>query len=186
MSNRQRIGLAVASLTLFAVVGAMAQLPDPDTRPPAFPQGVTPGDIDLGKIDKTTAAPQAPTPAAGAPPTPAFGYIHQFGSFQVMGDTAEAMLMLSATLPPPDGRRTVDFYHATLRYVGRHTEPSTGITGFLYVTDIGPPVDDQRYILFGDRNLNIQDPQSNGVRWVVYYNSAGKRTYYTTARFYRP
>ena len=208
--NRIVTAAAALGLSMLAIVGVMAQLPDDDQlqpAPPALPQSVRPGNLNLDAVDRNARAFEGDAPRLAAPkvvrsqeggeyalapsivgslPTPAYGYIHQFGSFQVTKTTAEGMLMLSATLPFPDGRRTVDFYHASLTYVGKYVEPGTGISGYLYVTDIGPPVNDKRYILFGDRTLNIQDPNSNGVRWMVYYNGQGVRVYYTAARFYMP
>jgi hypothetical protein len=196
--------------SMLAIGGVMAQLPDDNQQqpaPPGLPQSARPGNLKLDAVDRNAPAFESDAPKLAAPkmvrsqeggafalapsivgslPTPAYGYIHQFGAFQVTKTTAEGMFMLSATLPFPDGRRTVDFYHASLSYVGKYVEPGTGISGYLYVTDIGPPVNDKRYVLFGDRNLSIQDPNSNGVRWMVYYNGQGVRVYHNTARFYMP
>jgi len=122
----------------------------------------------------------------GSLPTPAYGYIHQFGAFQITATTAEGMFMLGHQGNFPHSEYTVDFYHAGLTYVGRYTDPDTNISGFLYETEVGPPIEDKRFFLFGDQNLKVTDPHSNGVRWIVYYNSKGDRTYSTTARFYRP
>ncbi len=193
MSRTVTAALALG-LSMLAAAPAIAQLPD--DVPPPRPQGVNPGNLDLGAIQRDAPAfgAEAPrlapapqmAPPAGFVPTPSFGYIHQFGSFQVTRTTVDAMFMLSAVLPFPDGRRSVDFYRATLTYDGRYTDPGSGITGYLYSAQVGAPVNDRRFFLFGDRNLNIADPSSNGTRWVIYYNGRGERTYFTTARFYMP
>lgn len=192
------------------MMAATPQLPDDVPRnaaPPAAPGNITPGALNLNAVDRNARpfAPEAPALAApsavtsaqgqtfsiapslvGGAATPAYGYIHQFGSFQITTTTAEGMFMLSARRPFPDNRRSVDFYHAGLSYVGRYVDPATGISGYLYEATLGAPVNDKRFFLFGDQNLNIADGDSNGVRWVVYYNSGGQRVFSTTARFYRP
>lgn len=208
MRTRRTALVLTVTLSLLAVVGVTAQLPDGE-EPSGVPtprENVVPGDLDLGRVNKDAApfpedSQRMAAPATvdfdqntfsvspslvGSVPVPAYGYIHQYGAFQITRSTAEGMFMLSANLPFPDGRRTVDFYHAPLTFFGKHVDRSTGISGYVYFADIGAPVNDRRYFLFGDRNLNVNDPNSNGVRWVVYYNSNGKRTYHTTARFYRP
>jgi len=196
------------SLTFFAVfllttTSSPAQFPGevPQNAEPPAASTAAPGNLDLNAIDRQAPPTglggpalrqQAPAPAAavvaGSPvpvATPGYGYIHQFGSFQIMGTSAEGMFMLSANLPFPDGRRSVDFYRARLNYVGRYVDPS-GISGYIYETQVGGPVNDKRYFLFGDQDLNIADGDSNGIRWIVYYNGKGSRTYSTTARFYKP
>lgn len=205
--RRPTLALLLGSTLLIA---ASPQLPDaipPNAAPPATPADVQPGNLDLNAVDRNARAfaPEAPALAVpsvvrspqgrsfpvapsvvGGLPTPAYGYIHQFGSFQITTTTAEGMFMLGAKLPFPDNRRSVDFYHALLTYVGRYVDPATRISGYLYEADLGPPVADKRYFLFGDQNLAVRDPESNGVRWVVYFNGAGARVFTTTARFYRP
>lgn len=189
MSRTLPAALALG-LSMLATAPAMAQLPD-DVMP-ARPQGVNPGNLDLNAIQRDAPAFGAeaprlrPAPQAGVVPTPSFGYTHQFGSFQIMPASVDAMFMLSANLPFPDGRRSVDFYRATLTYDGKFTDPGSGITGYLYSTQVGAPVNDRRFFLFGDRNLNVADLNSNGTRWVIYYNGRGDRTFFTTARFYMP
>ncbi|MHC5540352.1 hypothetical protein ACYOEI_19195 [Singulisphaera rosea] len=201
--------LGFAAITVVAIT-AMAQLPDEvpqNALTPGRPAGIVPGNLDLNSVDRNAPPFVKEAGALVAPAevkteqgktvtvtrsivesvsTPAYGYIHQFGSFQITSSTAEGMFMLSAQLPFPDNRRSVDFYHAALSYVGKFTDPTTGITGYLYQTTIGAPVNDTRFFLFGDSNLNFADPDSNGVRWMVYYNGQGQRTFSTTARFYRP
>jgi len=39
---------------------------------------------------------------------------------------------------------------------------------------------------FGDRDINVADPNSNGTRWMIQYDGKGKRVFHTTARFYKP
>jgi hypothetical protein len=186
---------AAATLGLMIALQAPATAQFPDDVPPPRPQGVNPGDLNVGSIQRgvrafegeaSRLAPTRPAPAMTAAPTPHFGYIHQFGSFEISPAYVDTMFMLTANLPFPDGRRSVDFYHATLGFEGRYTDPASGISGYVYSAAIGPPVNDRRYFLFGDRNLNVADPNSNGTRWVIYYNGAGKQTFATTARFYMP
>jgi len=201
------------SLTFFAAILMAAPLPAqfpgevPQNAAPTTTPSGAPGNMDLNAIDRQAPAFQADATALPAPVVvtspsgasvslppsllgpramPGFGYIHQFGAFQINTTTAEGMFMLSANLPFPDGRRSVDFYHARLSYVGKYTDPGTGISGYVYETQVGGPVNDKRFFLFGDQNLNIADGDSNGIRWIVYYNGQGNRTYATTARFYRP
>lgn len=192
--------LFVAMLT----TAAHAQFPGDASQnaAPAAQPATEPGNLDLNAIDRQAAptefgapasralAPQAPVAAAPVPlpgggAQPGFGYIHQFGAFKITGFTAEGMFMLGANLPFPDGRRSVDFYQARLNYVGRFVD-SSGISGHIYEAQVGGPVNDRRYFLFGDQDLNVVDNDSNGTRWVIYYNSRGQRTFSSTARFYKP
>lgn len=182
---------------------AQAPFPGQVVEQPAQPAG-EPGNLDLNAIDRQAAptefgapaaaraiTPQAPAGAVVQPHVPSgsaqpsYGYMHEYGAFKINGYSAEGMFMLSANLPFPDGRRSVDFYQAKLNYVGKYTDPS-GISGHIYEAQVGGPVKDRRYFLFGDQDLNVYDGNSNGTRWIVYYNGQGRRTYSATARFYKP
>lgn len=197
MSHRISLmfGLIVTPLIALA---AMGQLPDGvredvprNAAPPVMPSDVAlPSKLDMDKIDRNAppfprdfqnVAPQAPVKNL---PVPVYGYIHQFGSFQITLKKADGMFMLTSHLP--NGIRSVDFYHAQMRFVGYMVDPDTHISGYVYETNIGPLINDKRYFLFGDQDQRARDPYSNGIRWILYYNGQGCLTYSTKARYYHP
>lgn len=180
----------------------MGQLPN-EVAPNAFPIGnldvsaIKPKDqafpADVRFMQKTIefAHGESKVPVAenlvSAKAVPVYGYIDTlgYGSFQITRSSAEGMFMLSSKLPFPDSRRSVDFYHAMLKLTGSYVEPGTGLTGFIYETELGPPINEKRYFFFGDTDIG-KDPNSNGIRKIIYYDKSGRKLYDSNARFYRP
>ncbi len=154
---------------------------------PGAARGAAPagGEIEVkGEFEGRSAARRLPVELFAPAARPSFGYVHEYGSFQISGNTATGMFMLAAPKPFGPGGGSVDFYFARLDYVGEYTE--RGIHGFVYSCRVDAPINDTRYFLFSDQDLNVRDPNANARRWVLYYNGRGDLTFSTQARFYRP
>lgn len=154
---------------------------------PAAARGAMPpgGEIEVrGEFEGRASSRRLPVELFAPAARPSFGYVHEYGSFQISGNTATGMFMLAAPRPFSPGRGSVDFYFARLDYVGEYTE--RGIHGFVYSCRVDAPINDTRYFLFSDQDLNIRDPNADGKRWVLYYNGRGELTFSIQARFYRP
>jgi hypothetical protein len=154
----------------------------PEAARAAVPPG---GEIEVrGEFDGRASSRRLPVELFAPAARPSFGYVHEYGSFQISGNTATGMFMLAAPKPFSPNGGSVDFYFARLEYVGEYTE--RGIHGFVYSCRVDAPINDTRYFLFSDQNLNVRDPNADARRWVLYYNGRGDMTFSTQARFYKP
>jgi hypothetical protein len=169
--------LLAAAFLVMGISDAAAQFPDPQLS-----------QLQLQSVEKG-AKPFAEDMPADQPPvytkaygggTKIFGYIYEFGSFHIQGQTADAMFVLTThgQFPRPN---TVDLYQGTLNYEGKYTDPRTRITGYLYSVNLTAPANTRRFFLFGNKNVG-SDP-IGALRWIVYYDEDGNPTYYARARF---
>jgi|GEM_PF-2684518 len=165
--------------TPFAPTGSPGQ---PAAARAAAPPGA---EIEVrGEFEGRASSRRLPVELFAPAARPSFGYVHEYGSFQISGNTATGMFMLAAPRAFSPGRGSVDFYFARLDYVGEYTD--RGIHGFVYSCRVDAPINDTRYFLFSDQDMNVRDPNADAKRWVLYYNGRVDLTFSTQARFYRP
>jgi hypothetical protein len=165
------------------------------------PLGRGTGDLDLNAVDKNAPAPpvaaaaplvpgtiqlgkySAPPPTAAALPT--YTYIFAHGAFQMLGTRVDALVSMSTPPQFPDPG-TLNVYRAILSYHGTYTDPTSGIHGYLYYGDFGPPMNERRWFLFGDRTAFISQADGQPLRYILYYNSSGQKRYQTLASYIVP
>ena len=198
----QRTAFGIGLLAAFALSAAesKAQLPGQGATGNATAQPGQQGSINFGAVDRSAvplganAAPVAAAPAinqgAVAAPLgpvayPTYSFMFAHGAFQLQGPKIDALVRMSTPANFPN-QGSIDVYRAELTYYGVYTDPATQVRGYLYYGDFGPPMNERRWFLFGDRDVARNQQDGMPLRNIIYYNSQGVRRYQTLATYITP